>query len=155
MAPFEKKAGLSQKLTSGRRKTHGGFSFLATGRLPEHRREVERYLTAARLGLIKNLGPVEADLTAAQAILIDRVIGKLGVLRCMEEHVREKGVMEGDQLAPALRASYLSYSNSLRLDLQALGIDRHAVEPELTITEVIREFDEEKERKAKAEKKGR
>lgn len=42
----------------------------------------------------------------------------------MEEHVREHSVFEGDELAPCLRASYLTYNNSLRLDLQTLGIDR-------------------------------
>ena len=130
------------KLPTGKRRTHGGFSFLATGKLPEHRREVERYLTAAREGLIRDVGGTEEGLSAAQAILIDRAIGKLGLLRCMEEHVRETGIMRGQELAPALRASYLGYSNSLRLDLQALGLQRKAADPELTLAAVIREFDE-------------
>ena len=64
------------------------------------------------------------SLTTAQLILIDRITTKLGVVRCMEEHIREHSVFEGNELAPCLRASYLAYQNSLRHDLQALGIDR-------------------------------
>jgi hypothetical protein len=105
---------------------------------------MERFLTGAREGLIRDIAGTEENLTAAQAILIDRAIGKLGLLRCIEEHVRETGVMHGHKLSPALSASYLSYSNSLRLDLQALGIERKQVEPEMTLAEVIREIDEKK-----------
>lgn len=140
------------KLATGKRKTHGGFSFLATGRLPEHRREMERYLTGAREGLIRDIAGSEENLTTAQAILIDRAIGKVGLLRCVEEHIRERGVMQNNQLASVLRASFLSYSNSLRLDLQALGIEKRAIKSEQSLAEIIKEFDEEKERKAKVEK---
>lgn len=102
---------------------HGGYSFLVKGELPENRKLVLRYLTGARAGLITDLGPTEDDLTAAQIILIDRVICKLGVCRCIEEHIRETTVMKGEELAPALKASYLAYNNSIRLDLTALGLD--------------------------------
>ena len=69
-----------------------------------------------------DLGPTEEDLSAAQLILIDRVVMKLGCVRLMEEHVSETNVMEGNDLAPCLKSSYLAYNNSIRLDLQALGI---------------------------------
>lgn len=111
----------------GRRpRSHGGYSYLATGALPEQRSNVLKYLIAARQGLVKDLGPTENDLSTAQIILIDRITTKLGVIRCVEEYIRENSVMAGDDLAPSLRASYLAYNNSLRLDLQALGIDRKA-----------------------------
>ncbi len=135
------------RLPAGKKRTHGGYSFLATGRLPEHRREVERYLTAGREGLIRDIAGIEENLSTAQVILIDRAIGKLGLLRCMEEHVRETGAFKGEELAPALRKSYLSYSNSLRLDLQALGIDKRPAD-EPSLADIIREFDEDKVRAA-------
>ena len=78
---------------------------------------------AAREGLIKDLGPTENDLSTAQIVMIDRVTTKLGVIRCVEEHIRENSVMVGDDLAPSLKANYLAYNNSLRLDLQALGLE--------------------------------
>jgi len=47
---------------------------------------------AVRQGLIQDLGPSENDLSTAQIVLIDRVTTKLGVIRCIEEHVRENSV---------------------------------------------------------------
>ena len=34
--------------------------------------------------------------------------------------------MEGQELSPPLKKNYLSWANSLRLDLQALGLDKRA-----------------------------
>jgi hypothetical protein len=124
---MEDKPRLSKKLKRGGQKIkHGGYSFLVKGELPENRKYVLRYLTAARENLIQDLGPTEQDLTAAQIILIDRVITKLGIVRCIEEHIRETSVMQGHNLAPSLRQSYLAYNNSIRLDLQSLGINKRA-----------------------------
>jgi len=109
----------------GRRpRSHGGYSFLTKGELPENRAYILKYLMAAREGLVRDLGPTENDLSAAQIILIDRVTTKLGIVRCIEEHIRERSVMVGEDLAPSLRASYLAYNNSIRLDLQALGLNK-------------------------------
>ncbi len=107
---------------------HGGYSFLVKGELPENRKHVLKYLTAARENLIQDLGPEEKDLTAAQIILIDRVVTKLGVIRCIEEYIRENTVMTGSRLSPSLRESYLAYNNSIRLDLAALGINKRQSE---------------------------
>jgi hypothetical protein len=144
----KKQTGLTVRLPSGKKRTHGGYSFLTTGRLPEHRRYVEAYLSAAREGMIRDLGPKEGDLTAAQAVLIDRCVVKLGILRCIEEHVRETGVFSGRTFNKALGVHYIAYSNSLRLDLQALGIDKRSVEPEMSLAEIIKEHDEKKTREA-------
>jgi len=93
---------------------------------------------AARQGLVNDLGPTENDLTTAQIILLDRVVTKLGVIRCVEEHIRENSVMVGQDLAPSLKASYLAYNNSLRLDLQALGLERKT-EATLTPFEIVQQ----------------
>ena len=115
---------------------HGGYSYLTTGKLPENRTYITKYLMAAREGLIRDLGPTESDLSTAQIVLIDRLTTKLGVMRCVEEHIRENSVMEGDDLAPSLKASYLAYNNSLRLDLQALGLNKKSEEV-LTPYEIV------------------
>jgi hypothetical protein len=144
------------KLHGGTRGTHGGYSYLLSGRLPEHRNEVERYLTGAREGLIRDIGPKEDDLTTAQAILIGRVIAKLGVLRCVEEYIRERSIFVGAELAPCLGKSYLAYSNSVRLDLCELGVSTRAGERMLGPLEIAAEIDREKEtaEKARAESVG-
>ena len=142
---------LEAKLPRGRQRTvHGGYSYMITGRLPEHRAYVRRFLTAVRLNLIRDLGPTEEDLTAAQIILIDRVVSKLGVIRCIEEHIRENSVMVGDTLAPSLRTSYLAFDNSLRLALQALGIKSKKAEGIMDLGRYVEEK-YGKSKKSKAE----
>jgi hypothetical protein len=112
----------------GRRpRSHGGYSYLTTGALPEQRANVLRYLMAVRQGLVLDLGPTEEELSTAKIVLIDRITTKLGVIRCIEEHIRDNSVIVGDDLAPSLKASYLAYNNSLRLDLQALGLEKKGV----------------------------
>jgi len=125
--------------------THGGYSFLTKGELPENRTHVLKYLMAVREGLVKDLGPTENDLSTAQIVLIDRVTTKLGVIRCIEEHIRERSVIVGDDLAPSLKASYLAYNNSIRLDLLALGLDRKDQEPVLTSYELTKRIEAESE----------
>jgi len=152
----ESKSKLTIKLKRGGQKIkHGGYSFLVKGELPENRKHVLRYLTAARENLIRDLGPAEEDLTTAQIIIIDRIVSKLGVIRCIEEHIRENSVMVGHTLASSLKASYLAYNNSIRLDLVVLGIDKRKGDEALDVQTYIRRFDAEKEaeEKAKAEVK--
>lgn len=145
------KSKLTTKLTSGGQKIkHGGYSFLVKGELPENRKHILRYLIAARENLIRDLGPTEEDLTTAQIIIIDRIISKLGVIRCIEEHIRENSVMVGDALASSLKASYLAYNNSIRLDLQALGIDKRKGDEALDVQAYIKRFDKEKEAREQA-----
>ena len=129
-----------KKESRGRPPKHGGYSLLTKGEVPENRRHIRRYLTSTREGLIKDLGPTEDDLTAAQAILIDRIVTKLGVIRCMEEYIRENTVMKGEDLSPCLGKSYLAYNNSIRLDLQALGIDKRVIDAGPTLEEVTAEI---------------
>lgn len=135
------KSRMAAKLPSGGRKKHGGYTYLVTGRLPEHRLRVERYLCAARKGLVADQGPTEEDLTTAQIILIDRVVMKLGVLRCIEEYVGENTVMEGKDVAPSLKASYLAYNNSTRLDLTVLGVHKRAGAKVMTEQEYLDNID--------------
>jgi hypothetical protein len=142
---METKLTVKFKRGGRRPRSHGGYSYLTTGTLPEHRANILRYLMAARQGLVCDLGPTENDLTTAKIILIDRVVTKLGVIRCVEEHIRENSVMVGDDLAPSLKASYLAYNNSIRLDLQALGLDRKDQEPILTSYELTKRIEAESE----------
>jgi len=124
---------------------HGAFSLISRGTLPRKRKYLEGFLSQVRKGLIRDLGPEEQDLTTAQLILIDRVIGKLGILRCMEEYARESGVMKENDLLPPLKKNFLSWANSLRLDLQALGIDKRQTES-MNLEQYVEMKDKEKEK---------
>jgi hypothetical protein len=131
---------LAKNIHPGRRKQREGYSILSTKSVPKSRNIIERYLTGARQELVKNLGPTEDDLTASQIILIDRVISKLGIIRCIEERCRETGEVfrnNRGELVPSLGQNYLAYSNSIRHDLAALGINTKQGEKELSLDQYI------------------
>jgi len=103
----------------------GGFSLMTrTVGKPQRRPWLRRYLSEVRAGLIEDLGPREEDLSMAQRVLIDRVISLLGLVRLFEEHARSKGLFsEGNPLSE-LQTLYLSYNETIRRTLQALGLKR-------------------------------
>ena len=136
-------AKLERKLSKGRPKVvHGGFSFLTTGRLPEHRIELLRHLSGVRAGLIEDLGGEQA-LSTGELVLIDRCISLLGVLRCIEEFVKEEGVFKNGELQPALGKNYLGFTNSLKQILALLGLRKQDID-ELSPLEYIKQYDAEK-----------
>jgi len=129
----------------GRPRTrHGGYALLTRGELPQNRLYLRPYLTEVREGLIRDLAAREEELTMAQRVLVDRVVTFLGVVRLIEEMVKEKGIFEtpAGLLNPALATNYLAYNNSIRLTLQVLGINRQRVERGPTLADIIREGDE-------------
>ncbi len=133
---------------TGRPPRRPGYSLIARGETPRGRRYVETYLTEVRQSLIEQLGPTEADLSAGQRVLVDRVIAKVGVLRLIEEECRERGVFRPDRqgLVNVLAENYLAWSNSVRLDLMALGIKRGAAPGVPDLAEYIRMKDREAEK---------
>ena len=127
------------RLARGRPQKHGAYSIISKGRLPKNRRRVQIYLQEVRAGLIQDLGPTPADLTTAQKILIDRVVQKLAIMRCIEEWADVHGLFEENNLIPPIKDFYLSCSNSLRLDLQALGIGARKSEQIVDLGKYIEE----------------
>ena len=140
------KSRLTTALVSGPKATHGGYSYFVTGKIPEHRKYIEQYLTAVREGIIQDIGPEEKDLTIAQLVLIDRLVSLLGVIRLIEEKAREDGIFRGKELTPSLRQSYISYNNTVRLTLEKLGIDKRQSDETLDVQDYIKAFDEKKKR---------
>jgi hypothetical protein len=109
-----------------------------SGVLPERRSYLRSYLEETRDGLIRDLGPLEADLTVAQRVLVDRVLSKLCILRVTEEWLKEHGLFTtGGELQPVLATAYLAYCNSLRLDLVALGLDKRKAGEILAPFEIV------------------
>lgn len=141
----DNKAKKNSKKKPGRPPQSGAYSLIVqAGELPERRTYLRIDLQASHDGLIKDLGPREADLTTAERLLIDRAISKLGVIRCIEEHVKETGVFKAGELSPVLAKSYTNYCESLRRDLEALGINKRAGERILSPLEIAAEIDAEK-----------
>jgi len=81
----------------------------------DQRTKLARALHAVEADLVSALGGAEA-ITPQEKILVDRVVYKLA--RCT---LAEASHFAGESGADD---HYLAWSNSLRLDLQALGLDR-------------------------------
>lgn len=132
-----------------RRAGHGGYAYLTSGEVPETRPKIEKYLTSLREGLIRDLGPTEEDLTTAQLLLVNRIVTLAGVIRLIEEKAREDGIFKGEDLAPSLRQSFISYNNTLRLNLRELGIDKRVGDGVQTLEQIIAESDKKDGKKKK------
>lgn len=142
------------KKKRGRPPKHGGYSFLVKGALPENRKHIREYLFECRRGWIEDIGPAEDDLSTSQKVLIDKATSLLGITRCIEEHVREQGVFQGNKLNRSLGDNYLSYVNSIRLILRELGISKRAQEEPLSLRAYVNErYGDNKEEKKSGTKK--
>jgi len=123
---------------------HGGYSLLMRGTLPERRRYIGHYLTVVREGLIQDLAPREENLSTAQRVMIDRVITFLGVVRLIEEHAREHGILDSKgELTSGLTAHYLSFNRHIKDCLALLGIEKRRAEEVLTPWQIAAEVDKE------------
>jgi hypothetical protein len=128
------------KKRPGRPPRHGAYSLMVkAGEPPVRRTYLRAYLTEVRAGLIRDLGPTEADLTTGQRVILDRVICKLSILRCIEEHVKEHGVFQGRILDPVLSKNYVTYSEALRRDLQTLGLDKKKADEAIDLGRYVAE----------------
>jgi len=132
-----KKSETEPKSKGGRPALHGGYSLITRGDILERNPHIRAYLSEVREGLIRDFGPREENLTTAQLAIINHVISKLGVLRLIEEHIQKNGIFRGQDLNPALGKFWLTASNSLRLDLSALGIHTRKGEEELSLEKYI------------------
>jgi hypothetical protein len=159
-----KNQSLGRKKTrrrTGRPFKHGGYSLILKDEILKEHPRLKAYLEDSRTGLVKDVAGTEEALSEQQRIMIDRIVSRLSICRLIEVYIEKYGAFRRDrlhqdrvlELEPALGQNYLAFSNSIDRALIALGLERKQIEPELTIAEVIREFDQEKERKAKAEKK--
>jgi len=146
----KKRKGKKPGPRPGSKYRHGGFSLLTRGvkeGLPEKRRYIGHYLSTIREGLIHDLAASEKDLSTAQKVLIDRAITFLGVVRLIEEHARQHGVLDArGRLSSGLTGHYLSFNRHIKEILAILGIDKRKSEEVLSPLEYIRQFDKEEEK---------
>lgn len=140
------KGKTTKKETRGRPKKHGGYVFMKTGMLPERMTHIRAYLSGVREGLIHDIARDESKLTTAQRVLIDRTITLIGVCRCIEEYVKNTGLFVDGKIEDSMRDNYISFQNSIRLNLDKLGIDKR-VEDMVDPLEYIQGNNQEKDNK--------
>ena len=109
--------------------THGAYSLMrrvAQGKL-DLRTRAGIALKALQAELAVSLGSIWQDLSSQQRLLVSQVALKALVCQQMMEYALASGVMtRRGRLITVLGKNYLAWSNSLRLDLQALGLERRA-----------------------------
>jgi len=138
---------------------HGGYSIIHRDELLRRNPYIKQYLQDCRDGLIRDVAGSEETLSEQQRIMIDRIISRLSICRLIESYIERFGPFRRDrikrgkvlELEPALGINYLAFSNSIDRALIALGLQRKVIEPEMSLAEVIKEFDERK----RAEKESR
>ena len=118
---------MSQKRTTnkgGHPPKHAGRQlarFIANQQLDE-RTGIARLLKESRNSLIEDAGGA-ANLTNRELVLVDRTAALLVIVGTLEGYVfSQKSLIQGDgELLPVLK-SYLSYQNTLRLNLESMGL---------------------------------
>ncbi len=118
--------------------THGAWAVerALTDRMRplDGRTRLAKALNHLRQDLVQTIG---GDPSPQQSILIERIIRKVLVLDTIDRHVEEQGLFTGDgTLIPVLQKAYLGWSNSVRRDLEVLGLRRQV--KEITSTDLDR-----------------
>jgi hypothetical protein len=130
-----------KKLKTGRPVLHGAYSRYSA-RVLRGQPRLRAYLADARARMLEDLGG-EDRLSTAEMIIAGRAIEKLTVLRLIDHYVAREGPWaKPGRLRPVLAGPYLAFSESLRRDLVALGLERRQRERLLAPWEV--KIEEEK-----------
>jgi hypothetical protein len=129
---YELTADGKRKALVGRQVTHGAWAILRTlrGRATLSS-SMLRKLRGFERALARELGADQPEeLSLQKQILLSRVVHKALICTKMEEHSMqaEKIIKADGSLIPVLGVHYLAWTNSLRLDLVALGMERSAKE---------------------------
>jgi hypothetical protein len=101
--------------------THGGFQAVALYRERgfDLEKPGDRFLHAWKQALISDLGGA-GEISVLQSTLVDECVSLLIILSKMSEWVESHGIIQPDgQLAACLRHSFISYQNTLRINLIA------------------------------------
>jgi hypothetical protein len=95
--------------------THGAGTLLRLYRERDLdlRRSDHRAIHEWQLALVEDLGG-QSQVDTFQRSMIDRATELLIIISAMASHVENGAIMEGKELAPCLRASFLQYTNTFR-----------------------------------------
>lgn len=148
-------------LSSSKQKTkvgevkHGVYLWLKSGIISPsirgHKR-IQKFLRDTEQELLRDMGG-QNRVTMAQQILIQSTMQAYGIYLLMQawvsghsiirEDLAEKGILE---LQPMLGKSFLSYMNTIRQNLQVLGLDNQAERLPLTPKAIEAEIIQEKKK---------
>lgn len=130
---------------------HGVTRYLATGKLPSIRgkKAIQKHLEEIRSG-IEEMTP---RMNAKKRILISQIVRTEGVLQAIELYIQRAGIIDEKKfiskkmimLQPCFN-SYLSFLNSQRLAIMALGLEGQA-EKIITLDEIVAEHDQKEKTK--------
>lgn len=109
--------------------THGAWTLkraLDTGRL-DMRSEAGQAIKRLRMQLETDLGGVDT-LSTQERLLVDRIVKKALIIEALETYAlgRKSIFKRNGELIGALGRHYLSYTEALRRDLLAVGLQRRA-----------------------------
>ena len=107
--------------------SHGARSFLATGKIPEQFPHVIEEAANLRLGLLSDEAGLDGDLPAKRLAILDSAIRSFVVARLLFDDVLRNGIHQkkgkGERIRDSIK-TLATYENTLRLSLQALGLER-------------------------------
>jgi hypothetical protein len=118
----------------GRPPRHGIYSPVLREEFLRENPEVQRYIQAARDGLVRDQlakvgGRTEDDLSAGQVLMIDRLVSRIALSRQIEVYLRRHNILRRDRLnqqileAEPICQFWLQLQNSIDRGSGMLGID--------------------------------
>ncbi len=146
----DRKGQRGPKTIAGKRRVsrnatrHGAYTLVAAmnGRRTIDAR-LSRILKQEQDCLARDLGGGSwADLSRQRQILVRRVVFKRLICESIEAYVVERGAIKEDGvLLESLDKNYLAFTNSLRLDLMALGLARQTRDVTPTLDEIRKRYE--------------
>jgi hypothetical protein len=127
-----------------RRDRHGRYLPTHGARAGVKLPEVSAALSKWREALIADLGGIE-NISAQQMMIIENAIDIKGILLSMISYIRRKSyVCSKGKLNPILAGNFLTYADSLRRHLCALGLERKMFEDGPQLEKIIAEIKEKR-----------
>jgi len=139
----------------GRKPTHGTYPWLQRGEIkPSVRgfKQLRKHVRDVKMALIDDQGGME-NMSAAKEILMNATIEAYGFILIAAAYCKDAGVIRPDlakkdiiELQPVLGTQYLAFTNTIRQNLLALGLDKKRSEKVIKIEEIKMEFKEGKKK---------
>jgi len=151
-----------RKRRIGRPPKSGAYSPVCREEFLEEYPEIRSYVQAARDGLVQDQldkigGKSEDDLSAAQVLLIDRLVSRIALSRQIEVYLRRHGILRRDSLdrkvldAEPICQFWLQLQNSIDRASAMLGIEIPRPEASWDPIAEIQKIDEERAKEKEKE----
>lgn len=133
---------------SGKKVSHGVYSWLKTGRInPSIRgyKRLQKYLEGMERILIDDQGG-SSEITGAKEILIKGTVEAFGVFFLAIMYCKKEGILRPDllekgivSLQPVLGNQFIAFMNTIRQNLVALGLEKKKADEVLDLKKYIKE----------------